>query len=34
MARVEGRDHAGLAAWILLFALLWLLARPLEKVAA
>jgi hypothetical protein len=34
MARVEGRDHAGLAAWILSFALLWLLARPLEKAAA
>ena len=34
MARVAGRDHAGLAAWIFAFALLWLAARPLEKEAA
>ena len=31
MARVEGRDHAGLMAWILGFALLWMVARPLER---
>ena len=34
MARVGGRDHAGLAAWILGFSLLWLAARPLERAAA
>ena len=34
MARVAGRDHEGLAMWILAFALLWLAARPLEKEAA
>lgn len=34
MARLEGRDHAGLALWVLAFALLWVLARPLEKAAA
>ena len=34
MARGEGRDHAGLAAWILTLALLWIAARPLEEVAA
>lgn len=33
MARVTGRDHRGLAFWILAFALLWLAARPLEKHA-
>ena len=30
-ARVAGRDHAGLAIWVLAFAVLWLLARPLER---
>ena len=34
MARVAGRDHAGLAAWVLGFALLWVMARPLEKMPA
>ncbi|HET6331090.1 MAG TPA: hypothetical protein VFF76_09920 [Holophagaceae bacterium] len=34
MARMEGRDHAGLAVWILAFALLWIAARPLEKAPA
>lgn len=31
MARVAGRDRAGLAAWILALALLWALSRPLER---
>ena len=31
MTRVAGRDHEGLAMWVLLFALLWIVARPLEK---
>ncbi|MBS1767559.1 MAG: hypothetical protein JST05_09190 [Acidobacteria bacterium] len=30
-ARVSIRDHAGLTIWIAGFALLWLLARPLER---
>ena len=34
MARVEGRDHAGLALWVLGLALLWLVARHLEPEAA
>ena len=34
MARVEGRDHAGLALWVLALALLWLIARRLEPEAA
>lgn len=34
MARVAGRDHRGLALWILGFAVLWLLARPLEREPA
>lgn len=34
MARVALRDHRGLAAWISLLALLWLLARPLERKAS
>lgn len=34
MARVESRDHAGLAAWVLAFALLWVVARPLERAPA
>jgi hypothetical protein len=31
MARVAGRDRAGLTAWILALALLWALSRPLER---
>lgn len=33
-ARVSIRDHAGLTIWIAAFALLWLVARPLEREAA
>jgi hypothetical protein len=33
MARVAGRDRAGLAVWIGTLALLWLLSRPLEREA-
>ena len=33
-ARLAQRDHAGLAAWTAALALLWLLARPLEREAA
>lgn len=34
MARVAGRDRAGLAAWIAALALLWLLSRPLDTEVA
>lgn len=30
LARVSGRDRAGLAVWVAALAILWLLARPLE----
>ena len=34
MDRIARRDRPGLAAWIVLLALLWLLSRPLEREAA
>ncbi|HJU82915.1 MAG TPA: hypothetical protein VJ600_01775 [Holophagaceae bacterium] len=34
MQRVALRDHRGLAAWVLVLALLWALSRPLEAEAA
>ena len=34
MDRVARRDRAGLAAWILILAALWLLSRPLEREEA
>lgn len=34
MDRVAGRDRAGLAAWVVALALLWLLSRPLDAEAA